>query len=258
MQRFSNGPFVLLVDDNAINQKVAQKLLDKLGCTADIASNGFEAIEKASNQTYDLIFMDIQMPEMDGVTATGHIKQILGADCPPIIAMTAYSMKDDAEKFLQQGMDDYVSKPVKASYLHAVIKRWFFANESGTETDIGDETEISPIFIDENIIEQLRQLGGNDFAKQLYIEFEEETEPLLLEAEKDVAAKHYDAILSTLHQIKGTGFTLGINPVAETAKMLEHDIHENKLEEVPENFRILLANFNEFKKIYPSLFEKDN
>ena len=78
VMHFEHDPYVLLVDDNAINQKVAEKLLIRLGCQADIASNGFEAIEQATTNAYDIIFMDIQMPEMDGVTATNEIKKMLG------------------------------------------------------------------------------------------------------------------------------------------------------------------------------------
>jgi CheY-like chemotaxis protein/HPt (histidine-containing phosphotransfer) domain-containing protein len=251
---FTFSPEVLLVDDNVINQKVAQQLLLRLGCKTDIASNGFEAIEKATSRPYDIIFMDIQMPEMDGVTATGRIKAILGDSCPPIVAMTAYSMKDDAEKFLSQGLDDYISKPVKANNLHAVITRWLAQQLQEKNTRAEGHTEISDIFIDENVILQLQQLGGMEFAQQLYEEFEEETAPLLAEASQQVATKHYEDILSTLHQIKGTGFTLGLNPLAEMAKKLEHAIRQQDFSEVEDDFAALLEHFEKFKKGYPKKF----
>ena len=257
VQRFVKTLEVLLVDDNAINQKVAEKLLLRLGCDVQLASNGYEAIEKATSHQYDLIFMDIQMPEMDGVTATGKIKAILGDKCPPIIAMTAYSMKDDAEKFLSQGMDDYVSKPVKANHLHAAIKRWIVDDAPENLEFLEEDKENSDIFIDETVIEQLRELGGNDFAQQLYLEFEEETEPLLQEAATEVAAKNYDNILGTLHQIKGTASTLGIYPVSEMAKKIEHDFKQQVYQHADEDFAIFLEHFKTFKKLYPKKFTQN-
>jgi signal transduction histidine kinase/CheY-like chemotaxis protein len=254
---FQEAPYVLLVDDNMINQKVAQKFLLRLGCEADVASDGFEAIERASANQYDIIFMDIQMPEMDGVTATNEIKRILGSNCPPIVAMTAYSMKDDAEKFLSQGLDDYVSKPVKASHLYAVIKHWHLDANSENLVMEEEDIENSDIFIDQAVIDQLRELGGEEFAKQLYVEFEEETEPLLQEALNEVDAKQYENILGTLHQIKGTSSTLGLNPFAEMAKTLEHDIKKHDFTHVDENFALLLDHFNYFKKQYPKKFTQD-
>ncbi|WP_266202495.1 PAS domain S-box protein [Pontibacter kalidii] len=249
-------PYVLLVDDNQINQKVAQKQLERLGCVTDIASNGFEAIDYATSNRYDIIFMDIQMPEMDGVTATRHIKEKLGAGCPPIIAMTAYSMKDDAEKFMNQGMDDYVSKPVKSSDLHAMISKWESnAWEPAVEETAAAESEPEnqePI-IDLAVVEQLKEIGGEDFTKQLYSEFEEEAAGLIEEAKKELDVQHYKGILSTLHQLKGTGFTLGINPLAELAKQLEHDIKHDNLEQVDENFSRLQTQYENYKRTYKDI-----
>ncbi|WP_187261969.1 PAS domain S-box protein [Pontibacter beigongshangensis] len=257
---FESAPYVLLVDDNQINQKVAEKQLERLGCRIDIASNGFEAIKYATTNRYNIIFMDIQMPEMDGVTAMKKIREQLTTACPPIIAMTAYSMKDDALKFIQEGMDDYVSKPVKSSDLYAVMSRW--ENSSWLKTDAPDaDTDPTadssqpdePFIIDEAVVEQLKQIGGADFIRQLYADFEEEAAGLLEEAKKELAAQHYTGILSTLHQLKGTGFTLGINPMAELAKQLEHDIKNNVLEAVDDNFSKLLEQYENYKKAYKEI-----
>jgi PAS domain S-box-containing protein len=269
VSKFEHNPYVLLVDDNLINQKVAEKLLMRLGCNADIASNGYEAIELATTRTYDLIFMDIQMPEMDGVTATNEIKKILGKGCPPIIAMTAYSMKDDADKFLGQGLDDYVSKPIKANFLHQVIQKWFAKKQSEnsfiTDAEVIPEpgkknTEVKIAdagIIDDSVIDQLRNLGGDEFAESLYTEFAEETEPLLEEAGLKVAAQQYSEILDTLHQLKGTSSTLGIKFFAETAKKIEHDIKKNELTNVDKDFALLLDHYSNFKKDYPKKFTQN-
>ncbi|MFC7669819.1 response regulator [Hymenobacter humi] len=125
-QPFAAVPRVLLVDDNAINQKVGLRLLTKLGCEVDVAGSGPEAIALATAPTanYNIIFMDIQMPDMDGVAATAAIRKVLGAQCPPVVAMTAYSMQEDAGRFMSQGLDDYVGKPVKSRHLYEVLHRW--------------------------------------------------------------------------------------------------------------------------------------
>ena len=115
---------VLLVEDNMINQKVALKFLSRLGYKADIAGNGIEAIEALERQTYDVVFMDIQMPEMDGDEATKRIRTKWPKDRQPyIIAMTAHALEGDREKYIARGMDDYVSKPVKVDALVAALEK---------------------------------------------------------------------------------------------------------------------------------------
>ncbi|WP_223808843.1 PAS domain S-box protein [Rufibacter hautae] len=254
--KFEPEPVILLVDDNQINQKVALKLLERMGCHADVASNGYEAIEKATQKRYDLIFMDIQMPEMDGVTATHELKKLMGTNCPPIIAMTAYSMKDDAEKFINEGLDDYISKPVKISDLHDRIVKWF-GNSGPKSTEPAGKAAEAPqpetgaeLALDMNVVEQLRSIGGDDFALQLYVEFEEETSELLEEAKKEVAAQHYEGILSTLHQIKGTASTLGLDSVSSLAQELEHDIKKGKFTFVRTTFSDLESSFTNFRANY--------
>lgn len=109
---------ILVAEDNAINQKVALRMLERLGYRADVAGNGLEVIEAVLQRPYDVILMDIQMPEMDGLKATAHIRdQLLSRKQPYIIAMTANALAGDREKYLGQGMDDYVSKPVRINEL---------------------------------------------------------------------------------------------------------------------------------------------
>ncbi len=113
---------ILLAEDNLINQKVALRMLERLGYRADVAANGKEAIESLERQPYDVILMDIQMPEMDGVSATDFIRSNWPSDQQPhIIAMTANALSGDREKYLEVGMDDYISKPVKMEQLSAAL-----------------------------------------------------------------------------------------------------------------------------------------
>ena len=109
---------ILLAEDNVVNQRVALKLLERLGYRADVASNGFEVLEALARQPYDLILMDVQMPEMDGLEATRAIgaRWALG-ERPRIVAMTANAMAGDREMCLAAGMDDYITKPIRVDAL---------------------------------------------------------------------------------------------------------------------------------------------
>jgi signal transduction histidine kinase/DNA-binding response OmpR family regulator len=113
---------ILLAEDNLVNQKVAVKMMAKLGYLVDIVANGSEAVASVQRQPYDLVLMDVQMPEMDGVTATGIIRETdLNHPQPHIIALTANALQGDREKFLIAGMDDYLSKPVRLEELQKAI-----------------------------------------------------------------------------------------------------------------------------------------
>jgi PAS domain S-box-containing protein len=117
---------ILLAEDNTVNQKIALRLLEKSGLTADLARNGREAVEAAQKASYDLILMDCQMPEMDGFEATMEIRKLEQATSKhtPIVALTANAMAGDRERCLDCGMDDYVSKPFDVKALQGLITRW--------------------------------------------------------------------------------------------------------------------------------------
>ena len=118
------GLKILVVEDNPVNQIVARRLLEKAGCTVEVANNGCEALQRLAGVRYDLVLMDCQMPEMDGYTATQQIRagQVAGANPRiPIIALTAYAMQGDREKCLAAGMDEYVTKPLRLEQLSAAL-----------------------------------------------------------------------------------------------------------------------------------------
>jgi GAF domain-containing protein/DNA-binding response OmpR family regulator len=108
---------ILLAEDNQVNQKLALRILEQMGYRADVASNGMEAVESIERQTYDVILMDVQMPEMDGLDATRNIRKLQNMTQPHIIAMTANAMEGDREMCIATGMDDYVSKPIRVNEL---------------------------------------------------------------------------------------------------------------------------------------------
>ena len=113
---------ILLVDDNSTNQKLGLMILKRFGYRADVAGNGIEVLQALEQQTYDVVLMDIEMPEMDGLEATAEIRQRWGEAGPRIVAMTANAMRGDQDRYLEAGMDDYVSKPIRIKSLVAALE----------------------------------------------------------------------------------------------------------------------------------------
>jgi signal transduction histidine kinase/CheY-like chemotaxis protein/ligand-binding sensor domain-containing protein len=121
---------ILIAEDNLVNQKVIGQMLSKMGYAADIAENGIEAVKAIAAKTYDLVFMDVQMPEMDGLEATKKIRN-LAVTQPVIVAMTANAMSGDREECIEAGMDDYISKPITMSDLKQVLEKYTDGKEPG-------------------------------------------------------------------------------------------------------------------------------
>jgi CheY-like chemotaxis protein len=127
---------ILIVEDNVMNQQVIQTLLTKLGYVTDLAVDGVECLEKINEKTYDLIFMDIQMPRMDGITATIEIRKLTKFTNLSISAMTANAFDEDRDKCFNAGMDDFIAKPIKVEKLKEVITSVFTLNEKSSK-DVG-------------------------------------------------------------------------------------------------------------------------
>jgi CheY-like chemotaxis protein len=128
---------VLVVEDNIVNQKVAARMLEKLGTRPDLAADGREAVEMFGLLPYDLIFMDCQMPEMDGYAATREIRRREGSNRHvPIVAMTAEVLAGCREQCLAAGMDDHLPKPVKLEFLFEALRKWIPAKPAA-ETPVG-------------------------------------------------------------------------------------------------------------------------
>ena len=123
---------ILVAEDNPSNQKVLVEMLKRLGYKPDAVADGREVLQALKRQDYDLVLMDVRMPEMDGITAAREIRKIWPENGPKIIAITAYALEGDREKCLEAGMDDYISKPVQKKELEAILMKYsVLAEETG-------------------------------------------------------------------------------------------------------------------------------
>jgi len=224
--------------------------------------------------------MDIQMPEMDGVETTRNLRSMEGIELAPIVAMTAYSMKEDRERFLEAGMDDYLPKPIKANMLIRKVIEYarpedldktpeelnvVIAEEAPTTQTAGSNGTPEPItplqeadsepIVDAEVIGQLGKYGGNDLIKMTLDEFAVEAEGFLGEMEQALSQQDYQDILGKLHTLKGNAGTLGVQRVATAAKETEAKLKASPEEGYPElsrDLKWLREKHHEFKNNYLS------
>ncbi len=199
---------ILLAEDNEVNRKFFVRLLKGRGLDCDVAINGLEAVTAWQKNGYDLIFMDCQMPGMDGYEATRQIRELeAGAKHTPIVAMTAFAMQGDAEKCLAAGMDEYLSKPVDVDKLGKIIRKY-----SGNPGSYYDQ-----------VLERLIKNAGFDqtSARELLDEGIPLVEATLDDIEARLADRQLEEVDRLLHQFKGATGNLRMSEIAETAKAAE-------------------------------------
>jgi len=208
---------VLVAEDNAINQALIMRLLANMGHSPVLAQNGKEAVSLASSEVFDLVFMDVQMPEMDGLAATRAIRQRETMDGThlPIYAMTAHAMKGDRERCLESGMDGYLTKPIRFSDVERTLANL------GTEAVL-TTTQNIPTPDRWNKVEALDRLGGDQELLQELIQiFLEESPKLLSKLQKAVSDSDAEAVMQCAHSVKGELSCLGGDDAAKAAQELE-------------------------------------
>jgi signal transduction histidine kinase/HPt (histidine-containing phosphotransfer) domain-containing protein/BarA-like signal transduction histidine kinase len=216
---------LLLADDNPINQKVGLSVLHKLGYRADLASNGLEVIKALEQKAYDVLFLDVQMPEMDGLEAARQICQRWTEDRRPrIIAMTGNALVGDREKCLQAGMDDYISKPIRVGELQSALERWGRAKTRKSDTAFVSRTRPSQAdnLLDQAVIFDLRNMPPSDGAGML-----QELVDLFLEGAPQRIAQISQSINDGLmlafhaHALKSMSLNMGAKRIVELSQKLE-------------------------------------
>jgi PAS domain S-box-containing protein len=224
------GVRILLVEDNAINQQIATELLKGAGAMVDVADNGRIAIIKlASGNRYDVVLMDLQMPEMDGYAATEAIRADSSFNALPIVAMTAHAMAEERERCLASGMNDHVSKPIDPDALFAAVARWSGRSaEKPAANHLAEPNAASPQnWI--NVGDTLQRLGGNfKLYRRLLRHFAADHADAALKIEAALAAGDRAGALHEAHLIKGVAGNLGTEPLYEAASELEHAIRHGE------------------------------
>ena len=261
-------PYLLVVDDNATNRKVASEILRKSGCEVITADSGQKAIKlvQASilDKPFDIIFMDIQMPEMDGIETTQILRQN-NSDLPPIIAMTAYAMKEDRDRFMANGMNDYVPKPIRAEVLVRKVAEWInkapSAPRGGTFDSEVMDVKVLPRgaegasldnfqILDPEIINQLSESVGGDmnFVASILEGFEEEATEQINQAIEGYKTNNCKQVQGELHTLKGNAGTLGAMRLHEITRIIEEKAKNCDFQVFESEVVILQEEFEEFKK----------
>ncbi len=220
------GAKVLIAEDNKINQEVITGLLEPYGLDLNVVNNGREAVNAMQQGEYDLVFMDIQMPEVDGLEATAQILQMQLAKTPPIIAMTAHAQSEDVEQCLNAGMKDHIAKPIDPEILKEKLVRWIEPRViSGYAPEaLKDANGIDiPCYLPGvNINKALHSLGGNTpLLMKLMGQFCSDYQSGISPAIELMATGDWDTLKRWLHTLKGTSATLGMEEVAGEVEKLE-------------------------------------
>jgi CheY-like chemotaxis protein len=203
---------LLVVDDNPVNQRVAVRMLEKMGHVVDIADNGIGALAAVGRVRYDVVFMDCQMPEMDGFEATREVRRREGSGRHTVvIAMTAGAMAGDQEKCLAARMDAYLSKPVKADKLAAMVSLW--ADSEAHHDLTPDEERASPGLLDQSYVTGLRELGTSEFDKLVRL-FLKDGQTRVDGLRRAQTNGDTSAMIKLAHSLKGSASSFGAGTLA--------------------------------------------
>ncbi len=277
------GQRILLVEDNAVNQEVAISMLDDFSCRVVLARNGIEACEKFRSSPFDLIFMDCQMPEMDGYEATKIIRQIeteTNVPHTPIVALTANAFKQDQDKCMEAGMDDFVSKPFAASDLEAVLRKWTGQSESPADATAANAsaklaahvanrhevTKSAPTKLDQPSVScavdrefLLGRLGSKpDLLKRIVTTYLECAPENIATLRSGVEDQDCVDIKMASHSLKSSSGNVGASRLSELCQILEELAAARDLDKVGDAAKTLFAEFAEVEtELHALLSDED-
>jgi len=253
---------ILLAEDNAVNQKLALRLLERLGYRVDVAGNGLEALEALRRQPYDVVLMDVQMPEMDGLEATQAIaREWPSEQRPRIIAMTANAMKEDREACLAAGMNDYLSKPIRVEELIGALSkaqplidldeaasRWAEPNKALLALEQDPTSKIkdpaSNTILDAAALESLREMVGEpEFLGELIATFLEDAPQLLADMRRALDGGDAAGLRLAAHSLKSNSADFGATALSELCRELEMMGKEGALDGAAEQVEQVEAEF---------------
>jgi CheY-like chemotaxis protein/nitrogen-specific signal transduction histidine kinase/HPt (histidine-containing phosphotransfer) domain-containing protein len=250
---------ILLVEDNAINQRLGLLLLERLGYRADVAGNGVEALQALERQQYDAVFMDLQMPEMDGLEATQRLrKQVYSWGQPRVIAMTANAMEGDREICIGAGMDDYLTKPIRVDELARSLEKCAASTASeveqtreplATKEEAPAKASEPARILDPKALARLRTTLGkkaDQMLPALLGGFSSDGRKLISDARRGLAAGSAPDVRRAAHTLKSTAATFGALALAASARDLEADAKAGDLSRTEELLTILEQDLRDF------------
>jgi CheY-like chemotaxis protein len=256
---------ILLAEDNAINQKVALGLLERLGYGADVVGDGRQVLTRLDHTRYDVVLMDVQMPEMDGLEASRAIcARWAASERPRIIAMTAEAMEGDRDKCLAAGMDDYIAKPVTLERLAAALAKCRASTSAAvpkaTARPSPEKQKIpAGAALDREVLDQLREdLGGTAALREVIRSFLDQT-PSVLSALRDAAARaDVSGIRRTAHMIKGTSSVLGARELSEQCADIERVGQTGSIDDVASRVIAVEASYRTIETALKAEMERQN
>ena len=247
---------ILVAEDNITNQIVAIGMLEHLGCRVEVVGHGLEAVKSMEKKQYDLIFMDCQMPVMNGYEATEKIRKMelqQGREKTPVIALTAQAMKGDREHCLAVGMDDYITKPITEIQLGNILSNWLprqgiaLPGVQIPTTAMNSNGESGFVHIDKNRIDmltKLRQPGKPDVSKRLVASYRQSTQEILQEL-KEAAKKNDNEILwQSAHSLKSSSTNFGATHLSTLCRQLEISGRENRVVNPIQTIQEIEVEFN--------------
>lgn len=255
---------ILLAEDNATNQLVASKLIEKLGYRIDIVENGKEAITALRDKSYDLVLMDCQMPELDGYEATRQIRScrsgVLNPDIP-IVAMTAYAMPGDRQKCIESGMNDYLSKPLQPVVLEEMMNRWTqcIIREPDTHIVVGsdmcDNDNVCLVFDKQDFM--ARVMGDDELAREVISGFVSDMPDQLTKLASSLTAYNMREVEHLAHVIRGASANMSAIELTQTALAMEQAAKHGDNEIASSLFPILQQGFTMLQESLVHSFRED-
>jgi signal transduction histidine kinase/HPt (histidine-containing phosphotransfer) domain-containing protein/BarA-like signal transduction histidine kinase len=240
---------LLLADDNPINQKVGLSVLRKLGYEADVAKDGVEVLQALERERYDIIFLDVQMPEMDGLEAAQQIcARYLKSDRPRMVAMTGNALVGDREKCLNAGMDDYISKPVRIAEIQGALEKWGPTLGARATDPAPAPAAAAGDFVDYSMIEDLRTIPpikGTTMLQEVIDLFLESAPEKMKQIHDSLGAP--EALAEHAHSLRSMSLQLGAKRVVAMASRLEGMGRNRELGEAPTVYHSLRTAFEETK-----------
>lgn len=256
------GLNILYVEDKLVNQKVVALMLEYAGCKVTMANNGEEALHIYTPGKFDLILMDIQMPIMDGITSMKELRKKY-RELPPIIAVSANALEGDAEKYIAEGLDDYISKPISEDVLYQKITQWCGIKENKIKPETNNLKNMETNYdfdnipmINEQTIETIKKQAKGDmsFIHMLFESYITDAGELIEQIQNALNNKNFQELKVAVHTLKGLSGTIGASQVHEIAKEIDKNLkteHNNEaLELMPllQNKYALLSEY--IKKTY--------